>query len=369
MECQKHLFSLDEGINYLNCATKGPALIKVKEAGIQAIETYSNPYHRKAEDFFIHSEKLKKSFAQLIDCDDYQRIAIIPSVSYGMTNVVNNISFKPGDNIVVPDGQFPSNIYPWMEVAKEQNLSMKIIQAPDSETGRGKAWNEEILEAIDEQTKVVAIGNVFWSDGTLFDLKRIRQKTRDNNALLIVDGTQSVGALPFSIKEIQPDALICAGYKWLLGPYSLGLAYYSEFFDDNKFAELVNYQSEYRPKAFKYSVGESSSFILRPMLQKALDQILIWGVGNIQEYTKNIGEDIMQEIRDLGVWVEQDKYRSHHLFGLRLPKTLDKKKLENEMAKAKIHVAFRGDAIRVSPHVYNKENDLRALQVALKSSF
>ena len=68
--------------------------------------------------------------------------------------------------------------------------------------------------------RVVAIGHVHWSDGTLFDLKKIRERLDEVGGLLIIDGTQSVGALPFSVKEFKPDALICGGYKWLLGPYS-----------------------------------------------------------------------------------------------------------------------------------------------------
>ena len=107
------------------------------------------------------------------------------------------------------------------------------------------------------------MSHIHWADGTLFDLKAIRQRTRDVGALLIIDGTQSIGALPFDIQEIQPDALICAGYKWLMGPYSLGLAYLGEFFDEgipieenwknrhnsHHFARLVNYEDKYQPHA------------------------------------------------------------------------------------------------------------------------
>ncbi|MFT4661056.1 MAG: selenocysteine lyase/cysteine desulfurase [Patiriisocius sp.] len=382
MENQSHLFGLDRDQVYLNCATKGPALLAAKNAGIEGIETYSNPYNRSADDFFIHNVKLKRSFSKIIHCDDYERIAVIPSVSYGMTNVVNNIPFKKGDNIVIPDGQFPSNVYPWMAIAKEKNLELRIISAPDTFSNRAEKWNEKILDAIDEKTKVLAISNAFWSDGSLFDLRAMRKKTNKVNAFLIIDGTQSVGAMHFSVEEIKPDALICAGYKWLLGPYSIGLAYYSSKFDQgmpiennwmtrkdsNKFAQLVNYQEEYRPKAFKYSVGESSHFILRPMLQKALDQILDWGVENIQQYTEKISQSAIAELRDLGIGIEEDKFRSKHLFGLRLPKNIDAEKFSKELLSRKIHVAMRGDAVRVSPHVYNTKEDFEALTNALKSS-
>ena len=380
MKNQSELFNLDKGVVYLNCATKSPALNSSKLAGFKAIESYSNPYQRTSEDFFSHSEILKKTFAKIIDCDDHERIAIIPSVSYGMANVVNNITFEEGDNIVIPDGQFPSNVYPWMDVAEEKNLEVRIIPAPDNFNNRAEQWNQDILSAIDEKTRVLAIGHVLWSDGTIFDLNKMRKKTSYNNALLILDATQSIGALPFSIKEIKPDALICAGYKWLLGPYSLGLAYYSEAFDGGKpieqnwmtrkdsdnFAKLVNYQDEFRPKAYRYSMGESSQFILRPMLQSSLEQILKWGVHNIQDYVKKISASSILELRDMGIGIEDDKFRSHHLFGLRLPDNLDRTKFQKGLFNRKIFLSIRGDAVRVAPHVYNSEEDLKELVDVIK---
>jgi selenocysteine lyase/cysteine desulfurase len=124
------------------------------------------------------------------------------------------------------------------------------------------------------------MGHIHWADGTLFDLVAIRKKAHSLGAKLIIDGTQSVGALPFSVQEIQPDALICAGYKWLMGPYSIGMAYYADSFNDGQpleynwinrlnsedYSQLVNYQDSYKPKADKYSVGESSNFNLPPVV-------------------------------------------------------------------------------------------------------
>ena len=119
------------------------------------------------------------------------------------------------------------------------------------------------------------MGNIHWSNGMLFNLKDIRKKTKEFNSLLIIDGSQSVGALPFSIAEIQPDALICAGYKWLFGPYGCGYAYLGPYFDkgnpieenwanrfiQRNFAGLTEYQSQYKPLANRFNVGESGSFI------------------------------------------------------------------------------------------------------------
>ena len=144
-------------------------------------------------------------------------------------------------------------------MADETSATIKIIAPPKEVSNKGLIWNKNIIDAIDENTIAVSVGNVHWADGTLFDLKRIRNKATENNALLVIDGTQSVGALPFDIQEIQPDVLICAAYKWLLGSYSFGVAYFGEKFDNgtpieenwinrlnsHQFENLVNYQPEY----------------------------------------------------------------------------------------------------------------------------
>jgi hypothetical protein len=111
----------------------------------------------------------------------------------------------------------------------------------------------------------------------------------------VVDGTQSVGALPIDVQKYRIDALVCGGYKWLMGPYSLGVAYLSEYFDDgipleeswmnrrgsDDFQRLVAYEPQYRPGAARYDVGEHSNFILLPMLTAALRQILAWEPAQI----------------------------------------------------------------------------------------
>ncbi len=177
-----------------------------------------------------------------------------------------------------------------MRLCDENKAQLKTISPPENLADRGKIWNERIVEAIDRNTRLVALGNVHWADGTKFNLLEIRKRTRDVGALLVIDGTQSVGALPFDVSKIQPDALVCAGYKWLLGPYAIGIAYYGEYFDDGKpieenwinrklsedFTALVNYKSEYQPGALRYEVGERSNFILVPMMTAALKQINRW---------------------------------------------------------------------------------------------
>ena len=372
---QSSKFSLLASTTYLNCAYMSPLLKSVEKAGIEGIKAKRNPFKISVDDFFIESELLRSEFGKLINTKESKRIVIVPSVSYGLANVVNNLKLTSTNSIIVAAEQFPSNYYPWQRLSADTGAQIKIISPPEIREGRGKRWNEQILEAIDKNTKLVALGNVHWADGTLFNLIEIRKRTKEVGALLAIDGTQSVGALPFDIQKIQPDALVCGGYKWLMGPYSIGLAYYGEYFDHGKpveenwinrvdsenFAGLVNYQTNYQPGALRYEVGEHSNFILVPMMLAALKQINEWKPENIQAYCAKITRKPLQLLKERGFWVEEEAFRGHHLFGVRMPKELDITKLKQRIQKNKISVSFRGDAIRISPNIYNDEKDLMKL--------
>lgn len=372
---QRSKFSIPKNITFLNCAYMAPLLKSVEKAGIAGIKSKRNPLHITVPDFFTAGEMLRATFSKVINNPAPGRVVIIPSVSYGIANVAKNLHLHATDNIIVAAEQFPSNYYPWQRLSDETGVKLKVVTPPGITENRGKLWNESLLSAIDKNTRVVALGNVHWADGTLFDLVNIRKRTKEVGALLIIDGTQSVGALPFDVQIIQPDALVCGGYKWLMGPYSIGMAYYGPHFDNGTpieenwinrqhsedFTGLVNYKSNYQPGALRYEVGEHSNFILVPMLMAALEQIIQWKPERIQEYCAAISRRPVALLREAGCWIEDENYRGHHLFGIRLPKSADLNKIKDSLAKNKIAVSFRGDAIRVAPHLYNDERDLMKL--------
>lgn len=358
-----------------------PLLKEVEKAGLNGMRRKRNPATISPANFFDQTEILREEYAKLINVREPKRIVVIPSVSYGLANVAKNLRADQSHNIVMAAEQFPSNVYPWLSIQKEKKVQLKIVSAPSALTDRGKIWNERILNAIDSNTRMVALGNVHWADGTKFDLIEIRKRTRDVGALLVIDGSQSVGALPFDVSQIQPDALICVGYKWMLGPYSIGLGYYGNYFDEGspieenwmnrKFSEdftaLVNYNEEYQSTALRYEVGEHSNFILVPMMLAALQQLNKWKPENIQQYCAKITRKPIALLREAGFWIEDEAYRGHHLFGMRLPENLNVEKVKLALQKNKITVSFRGDAIRVSPNLYNSEGDLMKLVKALTS--
>ena len=120
---------------------------------------------------------------------------------------------------------------------------MRTVHPVNTGMNRSATWNQAILDSIDEKTALIALPELHWADGTRFDLKNISKKGHSYGARLIIDGTQSIGASPFDVMDIRPDALICAGYKWLTGPYSLGLAYFGPIFD-NGTPNLLQYSTD-----------------------------------------------------------------------------------------------------------------------------
>ncbi len=380
--CQKDKFSLPENEIFLNCATMAPLMKSTEIAGIEAIKIKSDPKLITQDTFFESNQTLKNTCAKLVNASA-DRIALIPAASYGMAiiakNLANKKGLKPGQHIILVQDEFPSDVYAWDEVCAHKSLVVRTIVPPDNNNDRGKVWNQRLISAINTETCLVAISPVHWADGTLFDLKAIANACRLNDALFVIDGTQSVGALPLDVQEIKPDALVCAGYKWLMGPYSCGFAYFGPYFDDgspleqnwlnrigsNDFKNLVNYQSNYRSGAWRYNVGEQSNFILNPMLTDSLENLMNWGIDNIQEYCKNLVQEPINQLRNMGYWIENESFRANHLFGIRLPENGDINLIQSRLTERNIHVSFRGSAIRISPHVYNNEADLEALVKAL----
>lgn len=382
LTCKYSKFSLPKNVTYLNCAYMAPLLKSVEKAGLRGVRLKRNPADIQPDDFFSTAQDLKRAFARVINATGPQQISIIPSVSYGIATVTKNIRIGKGQHVLVAGEQFPSNYYPWQALCAETGAELKVVSPGKNFSQRGMTWNNRFLESINNDTRVVAMAHTHWADGTLFDLDAIRTRTNDVGALLVVDGTQSVGALPFDVQKIRPDALVCAAYKWLLGPYSIGLAYYGEHFNDGKpieeswinrldsenFSALVNYEARYQPGASRYSVGEHSNFILAPMVLTAIEQINRWGAGNIQEYCQSISNEAIAMLRGKDFLIEELPFRGSHLFGVRHQKPLDFDALRLSLKKNKVYVSVRGDAIRVSPHVYNDAGDLQKLAKVLTTA-
>ncbi len=372
--CQKDFFNIPDEITYLNCAYMSPLASLVMEAGFDGVRRKSKPWEVKPIDFFKDGEHLRALFAKLIDAaaDD---VALIPSASYGIAVAANNIALQKNDEIVVLDEQFPSNYYQWVEAVKTQGANLITVSRQQSQD-----WTSAILEAIGEKTKIVAVPNVHWTDGSLIRLQEISKECREYGAKLILDVTQSLGALPFSVKEIQPGFMVCSAYKWLLGPYSIAYLYASPEYHEGKpiehnwqnragseiFSGLVSYEENFQPGARRFDVGERANFALLPVAIAALELILNWKVENIYGTIKQITDSISEKVQEIGLAVPPPNQRAAHMLGVRFPEKLPEG-IAEKLAGENIIVSIRGNSMRIAPHIYNNEADVFKLIKVLKS--
>ncbi|MDQ6890113.1 MAG: aminotransferase class V-fold PLP-dependent enzyme [Bacteroidota bacterium] len=374
MKSQEHLFSLRKGIHYLNCAYKAPLLKSAEAAAIRALIKERNPSDISPMDFFTWVDEVRQRFAEIVNCDPSQAV-VIPSTSYGLSSVLNNIAGKTGQHVVTVENEFPSDYFSIKKWCDNNNAQLKIITFKKDLEFNGEYLNHEIIHNINEKTAVVILSSVHWMNGLKFDLEKIGERCKSAGAKFVVDGTQSVGAMHIDVKKFHIDALICAGYKWLLGPYSLGLAYMSSQFNQgvpleeswmnrvnsHKFGNLTEYEMEYTPGAGRYNVGETSNFILMPMLNEALKQINNWSVPEIESYCKDLIQPLITYLKTLGIQFENEKYFSNHLFALKFPPGINIYTLKENLDKANVYVSFRGHHLRLSVNVFNTKSDIEKL--------
>ena len=375
---QSHLFDIESQKIYLNSAAYTPLLNAVVDAGQESVKLKARPYHIVPKiHFFDQVDEVRSLICQLINAEDKDTIAMIPAASYGMAIVAANLHRWPNigqkKKIYIIDQEFPNDVYAFERVC--ESLHLDIITLPQADH-----YNQVVIDNLDEEVAMIVIPHVHWITGYKFDLPTIAAQCRKMGIMLVIDGTQSIGALPFDVQDIKPDALICATYKWLLGPYGQAFAYLSKFFHDgipleeswinrvesDNFAALLSYQKEYRPMAQRYNVGEYSQFIQIPMLKVALQQILEWKVANIQQYCHHISEDVLVGLMSSGIALASEIDRVNHLFSLKFQDENTASQLYTRLSKESIFVSLRANCIRVSPHVFNSREDIEKLGEVVK---
>lgn len=375
---QRHLFDIPEAVSYLNCAYMSPLLRRVTEAGQRAVARKAHPWEISSADFFSEVEEARRLFAALLgggaSADD---IAIVPAVSYGIGVACTNLPLSRGQTVLLLDEEFPSVILPWRERAREVGATAVLLPRPADDD-----WTRVILAAIDQRTAVAALPALHWTDGALIELPRVAARLRDVGAALVVDATQSLGAMPFPLTEVQPDFLVAAAYKWLLGPYSLGFLYVAPRHQNGKpieynwigragsedFTALSNYSGtlRFRPGARRFDVGETSNFALMPAAIAALQQLLEWGVASIGETIRALTDTLVRQGAELGLGAVPAERRAPHYVGLRFPKGVPAD-LPQRLAADQVYVSVRGrSALRVTPHVYNTATDIDRLIQAIR---
>ena len=379
--CQRHLFDIPDDVAYLNCAYMSPLMKPVLEAGTAGLARKAHPWQLTPDKFFTGADEFRATAAQLIDgsADD---IAIVPSASYGIATAARNLPVKKGQSILVLADQFPSNYYPWQRRAEGTGAALKVVPWPEDDD-----WTAAVLISLTADVAIAALPHVQWTSGGRLDLVRIGEACRKFGTALVLDLTQSLGALPFSVgslkndlqKGVQPDFAVAASYKWLLGPYSVGFLYVAPKWhggmplDENwiqranarDFSTLILYTENYDAGARRFDMGERSNFALLPAAVRAMKQLLEWDVAQISETAGALNRQLANAAADLGFSAPAEPWRAPHYLALRRKEAIPKQ-LPEMLAREKVFVSVRGSSIRVTPHVYNTVEDGERLIACLR---
>ena len=383
---QRHLFDIPDDVAYLNCAYMSPLMKSAIEAGTAGLASKAHPWEITPDRFFTGAEEFRVTAAQLVGGSPGS-IAIVPSASFGIETAARNLPIKKGQSILVLAEQFGSNYYPWHRRARETGASLKVVPWPEDHD-----WTAAVLEALTPDVAIAALPNVQWTSGGRLDLVCIGEACRNLGAALVLDLTQSLGALPFSVggprtdlknglqNGVQPDFAVAASYKWLLGPYSVGLLYVAPKWhggmplEENwilranarDFSSLTLYTDNYDDGARRFDMGERANFASLPAAIRSMKQLLQWEVAQVSETAGALNRRLAEAAAELGFHAPAEPLRAPHYLALRRKEPIPRE-LPELLAKEKVFVSIRGSSIRVTPHVYNTDKDCRRLITCLQS--
>ena len=369
--CQRALFAIPREVAYFDCAKMSPLLEASAEAGRQGLERKSRPWEIRAEHFFDESERVRALYARLIGAAAGD-VAIVPSVSYGMATVMRNVPVAAGQTIVTLGEDFPSGIYAARALARKREA--QLVTVPRPEEGD---WSAALLDAIDGRTALVVSPHVHWVHGTIIDVEAVARRCRSVGAALVLDTTQSTGAFPLDLAAVDPDYLIAASYKWLLGPYSLGFLYVAPRHQQGRpleeswmtrkgaqdFRRIADaYEEALEPSARRFDMGERANFALLPAAAAAIEQLLAWGVAEIAGTRGAMTAGIAERLEPHGIRAAPG--RAPHFLSVTFEGGLPDG-IEQRLAGGDVHVSLRGETMRITPHLYNDEPDVERLADAL----
>ena len=363
---QRHLFDIPDTVAYLNTAYMSPLMHNVVDAMAQGVSSKVRPWTYKPNDFFAIAAETRELAAQIYGTDPLN-IALINSVSYGMQTAANNLPLSAGQDILLLGGQFPSNVYPWQDMAARKGGHVRILDKKSEH----ETWTDTVLTAISDNTAIIALPHMHWSNGEVLDLLSIRRASHKVGAALVLDLTQSLGALPFSVADIAPDFAVAAGYKWLMGPYTSAFLYVDPKWQSGRpmefnwmnrkgsedFSKLTNYVGEYQAGALRYDMGEKSNPALLMGASAALTQVLEWGVDNIAESLRVRTDALANALSDIGLLPLGREHRAPHYLGVAFAKAPPVDILDR-LAAEDIYVSIRGDFMRVTPHLFVTDADM-----------
>lgn len=365
---QRALFEMPREICYLNSASYSPMPLRTLEAGRAAVGRKGTPWTLEASFAHQQHERARAAAARLIHADTAD-VALIPSISYAVATVAKFLKIERGTRVIVLEDDHSSPVLEWHARAEVQGFAVETVRRPDDGD-----WTSAVLAAIERSgappVSLASISSLHWSDGGLIDVEKVAAALRQRGAIFLVDATQSVGVLAMDVRRFDPDFVMFPTYKWLLGPYGRAFLYIAKRHQDgipleqtaggrrDVRAENAVYFSDlnYVPDARRFDMGERDHFIGLEMASIGMEMMAEWGADAVAERLRMLTNRIAEGVRGFGVSVPEPQFRTPHILSLGFGNGIPKGLVEG-LAGDGIYVASRLGRVRVSPHVFNDEED------------
>ena len=346
---------------YLDHAGVAPISLRVKTA----IETFLAESAEGGSFYYPvwiqRIVEIRRACAQLINAGP-EEIAFVKSTSHGLSIVAQGLDWRPGDNVLIYEKEFPSNIYPWLNL-RSKGVEVRTIPSRD-----GRILFEDISQLINSRTRLLAISSVQFANGFRIDLEKVGSLCRDRQVLLCVDAIQSLGMAPMDVKASHIDFLSADAHKWLLGPEGIGIFYCSNGLAERLSPPLIGWKSVRDELAF-----DRPDFLLKTNCLRfeegSMNLLGIFGLGAALELLFEVGiEQIEQRVLDLGDLILQEaekrgyrglspSARNERGGNITVSGNFDPARIRDALREKRIMVNARGGGIRVSPHFYNTEEE------------
>ncbi len=372
LDVARALFPVTRRFAYLAHAAHSPTSTRVAEAQQAFIEEQMTTGIPVFDRWEARLAAVRQSAARLIGATP-QEIAFVKNTSHGLLHIANGLPWQAGDNIVTADLEFPSNVYPWLNL---QRLGVETRFAP---CRAGRVHLDDLAAHMDERTRLVALSFVRYNSGFRIDVRGLADLVHARGALLAVDSVQGLGALPFDVEAMGVDFMSASGHKWLTAPYGSGLLYVRRDHLDrltpalsswlghqDPMANMERFDMPFWPDARRFEEGVPNWAALLG-LGAAVDTLLEFGVPAIERHILGLNARLASELEACGYTVlsprDHDGERSGILFFTH--PTQPAAALEARLRAADVVVSVRNGALRVAPHFYNTWDDLQRLLEAL----
>jgi selenocysteine lyase/cysteine desulfurase len=348
---------------------------KVSLRAIQAaIDDKKYPHHRTDSVFYEIPNRIRANIAQLIAAKS-DEIAVTTGASAGVIAVAYALDWKAGDEVIVAAKEFPLQYTIWKPMEERVGLKVKIVSP------RGRFLDaEDLIAALTPRTRVVSVSLVRFDDGSLLDAKRVAAACHAQGALLLLDVSQSCGAIPMKVRELGADFVVCAGYKWLFGPFGTGFFwikhellasvlpapfYWMAIEGSDNFAKLNFSDPKPADSAKRWDAPEWASHFNFNLagFDASLEFVLRMGAETVERHNHGLIELMFARLpKDRCVPaspLDAAKRGPYGCFAARTPeKTAE---LYKKLRAENVIVSLREGNIRVSPHLYNTERDIDRL--------